>query len=67
MIKYIVIVFAGIGIGYTYGYMHGAAGERDLVATGLHTVGIGHASRDDDESRAAADSVRNARATRAPR
>lgn len=39
MIKYLVILAAGLGIGYTYGYMHGAAGDEDVIGAGLNRVG----------------------------
>jgi hypothetical protein len=72
MIKYLVILVAALGIGYTYGYLHGAAGEDDLVAVALHTVGIRRAAKDlgrsvdgvrDEEARrqAVIDSVKQAR------
>ena len=43
MIKLTIILLVGIGLGYTYGYMHGADGEDSLITTALEKVGVHHA------------------------
>jgi hypothetical protein len=42
MIKYIIVLLAGFGIGYTYGYMQGDAGEDSAIDSALVKV---HAKR----------------------
>lgn len=56
MIKLLLILLVGIGLGYTYGYMHGAAGQESLITSTLDKVGV--------HSRPAADSTRQRGAAR---
>jgi hypothetical protein len=70
MIKLLLILLVGIGLGYTYGYMHGAAGQESLITSALGKVGVHdrHAARGDDDTdadrRARADSLRQRSAIR---
>ena len=40
MIKLLVILVVGVGLGYTYGYMHGAAGDDSIISASLVKVGL---------------------------
>ena len=42
MIKLALALVAGLGIGYTYGYLHADAGQDNLVSTVMTKVGIHH-------------------------
>jgi hypothetical protein len=72
MIKLFLILAAGLGIGYTYGYLQGAAGDDDLVAVGLGKVGVhrvvneaersvAEARREERRRQASIDSIKQAR------
>jgi hypothetical protein len=63
MIKLLIILVVGVGLGYTYGYMHGAAGDASIITSTLDKVGVHHAAARgaadaDAERQARADSVR---------
>lgn len=43
MFKYLFVVLVGLGIGYTYGYLNGDAGDDSLIDNALNAVGVHHA------------------------
>ena len=72
MIKLVIALVAGLGIGYTYGYLHADAGEDNLVSSAMTKVGIHHAvdeaqgsemrmKREDLQRQARIDSLKQAR------
>ena len=57
MIKYLIVLLAGCGIGYTYGYMQGDAGDASVIDTTLVRAHVRKASPEFEARRAAADSA----------
>ena len=43
MIRYLFVLLVGLGIGYTYGYINGDAGDDSLIDAGLNGLGVHHA------------------------
>jgi len=64
MIKYLVVLLVGCGIGYTYGYMQGDAGDESVIDATLVRAHVRHPSADALARRATADSVAAAAAPR---
>ncbi len=42
MMRILIVLCIGLGIGYTYGYLHGEAGEDSMIDAGLDRVGVHH-------------------------
>lgn len=72
MIRFIVVLIAGLGIGYTYGFLQGDAGDENVLDRGLAAIGVHGAAADSRASVArirkeeahrqfAGDSIRQAR------
>ena len=64
MIKYLVVLLVGCGIGYTYGYMQGDAGDESVIHATLVRAHAQKPTADDLARRASADSVAAAAAPR---
>lgn len=73
MIRVLLVLLAGLGIGYSYGYLQGEAGEDSIIRVALAKVGIDHvvdeaqgkvqrARADERRRQMAIDSIRQARA-----
>jgi hypothetical protein len=67
------VLCVGLGIGYTYGYMNGDAGDDSVIDSGLNAVGVHRAlgavrgtadriSREESGRQAVIDSIKQARA-----
>ena len=72
MIRLLLVLCVGLGIGYTYGYLNGDAGDDSLIDISLERVGVHHAlsalrgsaerlSREEAHRQATIDSIRQAR------
>jgi hypothetical protein len=72
MMRILIVLCIGLGIGYTYGYLHGEAGEDSMIDAGLDRVGVHQAlggvrgsvdrvNRESAARQALVDSLRQAR------
>jgi hypothetical protein len=72
MIRILLVLCVGLALGYTYGYMHGDAGEDSMIDAGLDKVGVHHAltgvrgsvdraNKEEQRRQAVIDSIKQAR------
>jgi hypothetical protein len=72
MKRYLFVLLVGLGIGYTYGYLNGDAGDDSLIDVALTGIGVKHAlagvrgvadraGQEEKRRQAAIDSLKQAR------